>query len=90
MAGTMLNENGLPKYFWTEAVNTSCYIVNRVFVAKKKCKIPYELWKGRVQNIGYFKVFGYKCFILNTKDKLGKFDAKGDIGIFLRYSSSSL
>ena len=43
MARTMLNENGLPKYFWAEVVNTACYIVSRVFVAKKKCKIPYEL-----------------------------------------------
>ena len=89
MARTMLNENSLPKYFWAEAVNTACYIANRVFVAKKKCKTPYELWRGRVPNIGYFKVFGCKCFILNTKDKLGKFDAKADIGIFLGYSSSS-
>ena len=84
MARTMLNENGLPKYFLAEAVNTFCYIVNRVFVAKKKCKTPYELFKGRVPNIEYFKVFGCKYFILNTRDKLGKSDAKADIGIFLR------
>ena len=25
MARTMRNENGLSKYFWTEAVNTACY-----------------------------------------------------------------
>ena len=52
MARTILNENNLPKYFWAEAVNTACYIANRVFVAKKKCKTPYELWRGRVPNIG--------------------------------------
>ena len=40
-------------------------------------------------NIGYFKVFGCKCFILNTKDNLGKFDPKSDVGIFLGYSNSS-
>ena len=28
-------------------------------------------------------------FILNTKDNLGKFDAKSDVGIFLGYSTSS-
>ena len=89
MARTMLNENSLPKYFLAEAVNTACYIVNRVFVAKKKYKTPYELWKGRVPNIGYFKIFYCKCFILKAKDKLGKSDAKVDIGIFLGYSSSS-
>ena len=36
--------------------------------------------------IAYFKVFGSKCFILNTKDNLDKFDAKSDEGIFLGYS----
>ena len=40
-------------------------------------------------NISYFKVFGCKCFILNTKDNLGKFDAKSDVGILLGYSTSS-
>jgi hypothetical protein len=40
-------------------------------------------------NIGYFKVFGCKCFVLNDRDDLGKFDAKSDEGIFLGYSSNS-
>ena len=39
-------------------------------------------------NISYFHPFGYKCFILNTKDKLGKFDSKSDNGIFLGYSKT--
>ncbi|KAH9658168.1 hypothetical protein KPL70_023385 [Citrus sinensis] len=52
-------------------------------------KTPYELWKDRKPNIGYFKVFGCKCFILNTKDNLGKFDPKSDVSIFLGYSNSS-
>ena len=30
MARTMLNENNLPKYFWAEAINTSCYVLNRM------------------------------------------------------------
>jgi hypothetical protein len=37
-------------------------------------------------NIGYFKVFGCKCFIRNDKDNLGKFDAKSNEGTFLGYS----
>jgi len=89
MARSMLNENGLPKYFWAEAVNTSCHIVNRVLIRPKMDKTPYELWKGRKPNIGYFRVFGCKCFILNTKDNLGKFDAKSDVGVFLGYSTTS-
>ncbi|KAH9651466.1 Integrase catalytic domain-containing protein [Citrus sinensis] len=89
MARTMLNENALPKYFWAEAVNIACYVLNRVLIRPHLNKTPYELWKDRKPNIGYFKVFGCKCFILNTKDNLGKFDPKSDVGIFLGYSNSS-
>ena len=89
MARTMLNENSLPKYFWAEAVNTACSVLNRVLIRPNLNKTPYELWKDRKPNIGYFKVFGCKCFVLNTKDNLGKFDPKSDVGIFLGYSNSS-
>ena len=37
--------------------------------------------------VSYFKVFGFKCFILNIKENLGKFDKKTEEGIFLGYSS---
>jgi len=37
----------------------------------------------------YFLVFSCKCFVLNTKDKLGKFDAKSYEAIFVGYSNTS-
>ena len=89
MARTMLNENNLPKYFWAETVNTYCYVLNRILLRSILKKTPYELWKNKKPNISYFKVFGCKCFILNTKDILGNFDAKSNVGIFLGYSTSS-
>ena len=52
-------------------------------------KTPYELWKNKKPNISYFKVFGSKCFILNTKNNLGNINAKYSVGIFLGYSLSS-
>ena len=51
-------------------------------------KTPYELWKNKKPNISYFKLFGSKFIILNTKDNLGKFDAKSNVEIFIGYSSS--
>ena len=54
----MLNENDLLKYFWTEAISTSCHVLNRVLIRLTLNKTPYELWKDRKINIGYFfKVF---------------------------------
>ena len=43
---------------------------------------PYELWHGYRPNIIYLKVFGSKYYILKESRK-GKFDVKGDEGIFL-------
>ncbi|CAN0917421.1 Retrovirus-related Pol polyprotein from transposon TNT 1-94 [Linum grandiflorum] len=89
IARTMLNDFGLATRFWGEAVNTACYIINRALIRSKINKTPYELWKGKRPSISYFKPFGCKSFILNTKDHLGKFDSKFDEGIFVGYSSHS-
>jgi Integrase core domain. len=89
MARTMLNEHPLPEYFWGEAVNTSCYVINRTSIRKGLGKTPYELWRNIKPNVGYFKVFGCKCYILNDREHLKKFDAKSDEGVFLGYALNS-
>jgi len=87
LARTMMNETGLPKYFWADAVSTACYVLNRVLIRPILKKTQYELFRGRKSNMSHLKVFGCKCFILNNgKDNLGKFDSKSDGGIFLGYS----
>ncbi|GKG21040.1 retrovirus-related pol polyprotein from transposon TNT 1-94, partial [Tanacetum coccineum] len=45
--------------------------------------------RGRKPTLNYFRVFGSKCFILNTKDYLTKFDPKSYEGVFLGYSQNS-
>lgn len=86
----MINEHRLPEYFWDDAINTTCYVLNRILIRPILNKTPYELLKGRKPNISHFHVFGCKCFVLNNgKENLGKFDSKADEGIFLGYSQSS-
>jgi len=89
MAITMLNESNVEDYLWAEAINTSCYILNRVSRRKVLNKTPYELWKDIKPSISYFHIFAYYCYILNNKKKLGKFDPKSDKAIFLGYSTTS-
>ncbi|RDY12268.1 putative mitochondrial protein, partial [Mucuna pruriens] len=50
---------------------------------------PHLLDEDRKSNISYFHVFGYECFILNTKNHLGKFDFKLNKGTFLGYFETS-
>nr|GEZ76458.1 hypothetical protein [Tanacetum cinerariifolium] len=51
-ARTMLVDSPLPIPFWAEAVNTTCYVQNRVLVSKPHNKTPYELLLGRTPSIG--------------------------------------
>ncbi|GKB53768.1 hypothetical protein Tco_0904521 [Tanacetum coccineum] len=73
-------------YCLAEAVNTACYVLNRVLVIKPQNKTPYELIRGRPPLIDFIKPFGCPVTILNTKDHLGKFDGKADEGNFVGYS----
>nr|KYP54569.1 Retrovirus-related Pol polyprotein from transposon TNT 1-94 [Cajanus cajan] len=61
LARTMLNETNLPKYFWANAINTTCHVLNKVLIRPILKITPYEIYKGRKPNISYFKVFGCKC-----------------------------
>ncbi|GJT47979.1 ribonuclease H-like domain-containing protein [Tanacetum coccineum] len=88
-ARTMLADSKLPTTFWAEAVNTTCYVQNRVLVIKPHNKTPYELFHGRTPSLSFIRPFGCPVTILNTLDHLGKFDGKADEGFFVGYSMNS-
>ncbi|GJZ54588.1 uncharacterized mitochondrial protein-like protein [Tanacetum coccineum] len=63
-----------------EAVNTACYVQNRVLVVKPHNKTPYKLFHGITPTLSFMRPFGCLVTILNTIDDLGKFDGKADVG----------
>ncbi|GJT42194.1 putative ribonuclease H-like domain-containing protein [Tanacetum coccineum] len=69
-ARTMLADSKLPTTFWAEAVNTACYVQNRVLVIKPHNKTPYELFLGRKPALSFMRPFGCPVTILNTLDHL--------------------
>nr|GEX36195.1 putative ribonuclease H-like domain-containing protein [Tanacetum cinerariifolium] len=88
-ARTMLADSLLPIPFWAEAVNTACYVQNKVLVTNPHNKTPYELLHGRTPSIGFMRPFGCPVTILNTLDSLDKFERKVDEGFLVGYSVSS-
>nr|GEZ30117.1 hypothetical protein [Tanacetum cinerariifolium] len=68
-ARTMLADAKLSVTFWAEAVNTACYVQNRVLVNKSQNKTPYELFNSRIPGyiVGYsmsskaFRVFNKRA-----------------------------
>nr|GEW15716.1 putative ribonuclease H-like domain-containing protein [Tanacetum cinerariifolium] len=86
---TMLADSKLPTMFWTEAIRTACYVLNRVLVTSPRNKTPYALLTGNIPSVGHFKPFKCHVTILNTSDHLGKFDGKADEGYIVGYSASN-
>ncbi|KAJ9545247.1 hypothetical protein OSB04_024954 [Centaurea solstitialis] len=88
-ARSMMAHSGVPQSFWAEAVSTACYTQNRTLIVKRTGKTAYEMVEQRKPNIDYFRVFGCKCYVLNDRDDLGKFEPKSDESIFIGYSHNS-
>jgi hypothetical protein len=84
MARTMLGEYKTAERFWSEAVNTACHAINRLYLHRLLKKTSYELLTGNKPNVSYFRVFGSKCYILVKKGKHSKFAPKVVEGFFTR------
>jgi hypothetical protein len=88
MARTMLGEFKTPERFWSEAVNTACHAINRVYLHRLLKKTSYELLTGNKPNVSYFRVFGSKCYILVKRGRNSKFAPKAVEGFLLGYDSN--
>jgi hypothetical protein len=86
MAITMLNDSKLSDIFWGQEMHTTIHILNRGLIRSNSDNTPYELWKGRLNNVKHFKMFGRKCYIKREDKKIGKFDSRVDKDIFVGYS----
>jgi hypothetical protein len=82
MARMMLNEHRTPRHFWADAISTTCYISNRIFLRSILYLTPFELRFGRKPFVSHFRPFGCKCFVLKHGD-LDKFESRSFDGILL-------
>ena len=82
----MLVESQLPVRFWTEAVASACYTLNRVLIVKRHGKTCFELLHKRKPDLGFLEPFGAPCTMIEPN---GKFGAKAIEGFFLGYASPS-
>ena len=55
MERTMLDEHRTPRKYWVEAVNTACYVSNRIFLRAFMQRTSYELRFGRQCNTRFMK-----------------------------------
>jgi hypothetical protein len=89
MARTMLDEYKTPNRFWVEAINTTCYSINWLYLHRILKKTSYELLTDKKPNVSYFRVFGSKCFILIKRGRNSRFAPKAIEGFLLGYDSNT-
>jgi hypothetical protein len=81
----MLDEHMTPRRFWADAISTTCYISNRIFLRLILHLTLFELRLGCKPSVSHLRLFGCKCFILKC-DNLDKFESRSFDDILLRYT----
>ena len=87
-AGRRQASLGTPVPRTPTAVETACHATNRLYLHKLLGKTAYKLLTSNKHQVGYFRVFGSKCYILD-KHHRSKFAPKSHEGFLLGYGSNS-
>ena len=81
-----LNDSGMDKKYWGEALNTATYIRNRLPASGNKNKIPEEEMTTKKVDHQKMRVFGSKCYAHIPKQLRGKLDNTSVLCRFLGYA----
>eukprot|EP00253_Pinus_taeda_P001476 PITA_01476 len=83
----MLSGVRLGQEFWAEAVETTCYLVNRSPSSALEDKTPQEVWIGKKPSLSHLRVFGCDACVHVPKEKRTKLDSKSKKCIFIGYKN---
>lgn len=82
---TILEESGLEKHFWPEAMLYFTYTWNRV-CHKDQVKTPFELYGGKRPSVRHLKAFGTIAYMGIPKQLRHKLEAKAKRGVLVGYA----
>eukprot|EP00253_Pinus_taeda_P025583 PITA_25583 len=68
-AKSMLSGAKLGQEFWTEAVDTACYLVNKSPSSVLEDKTPQEVWTGKKLSLSHLRVFGCDAYVHVPREK---------------------
>lgn len=88
MVNAMLLNSRLPLNLWGEALLTACHVHNRV-PSKRTKRSPYEIWKGRIPNLSYLRVWGCLAFYRVPDPKRVKLGERALKSVLVGYADNS-
>ena len=88
VARSMMFYTNMPKRFWSDAVMTACYLINRTPTRVLEDSTPYEVLNKRKPSVDYLRVFGCVCFVLQPGEHRNKLEARSVKAVFIGYSTT--
>ncbi|KAL0641846.1 hypothetical protein Bca4012_102697 [Brassica carinata] len=86
VARSMMFHTNVPKRFWGDAVQTACYLINRVPTKILKNLSPFEVLNKSKPFIDHLRVFGCVCYVMTPGEQRNKLEAKSTKAMFIGYS----
>ena len=88
-AQSILHDNNLPTYLWTEVVSHAVYLINRSPTRANSGATPEERYSGTIPDISNLRIFGCIAFVHIPKEHYKKLDSKTQTCIFLGFDSET-
>ena len=85
MARAMRLEANLPIWLAPFAVGHAVNVYNCLGHKALHGHTPNEAWSGKVPDVGNFRVFGCKIWVMTTAAHTPKFEGRGRVGVFLGF-----
>ncbi|KAI0494798.1 hypothetical protein KFK09_024941 [Dendrobium nobile] len=85
---TLLHASNLPSTFWSEALATANYVINRLPSTAINLDIPFQRLHGRLPDYSILRTFGCLCFPWLKPYAPNKLAPRSHKCIFLGYSSA--
>ncbi|WZY94094.1 hypothetical protein YC2023_066423 [Brassica napus] len=86
VARSIMFHMNVPKRFWSDAVQTACYLINRVPTRVLKKLSPFEVLNKTKPHIDHLRVFGCLCYVMIPGERRNKLEAKSTKAMFIGYS----
>lgn len=86
MGRCLFTDAGMHKRYWAEAINTACYLQNRL-PCTAITRTPYEIWFSKKPDMNHLRLFGCSGYVLTPSVKRKKLDVKAVKMTFVGYSN---
>ncbi|CAN7087854.1 unnamed protein product [Brassica rapa subsp. narinosa] len=88
VARSMMFQANVPKKFWSDAVATACYLINRTPTLILKGQSPFEVLNKHKPSLEHIRIFGCLCYVLIPGELRNKLEARSTKAMFIGYSTT--